>query len=510
MIKKYLYRAIPLLTALCLVIALSVPVSAASDPGTPIDISDSIKEVSFVGDEAYVTYDVPLDPFSIVYGQKVGEDTTSHILNTTYIQLFQDSYTTTFFTSFYEISELSLSYNNSYACYFAQGGTTDALVDVYDQITHVIINGVFYEVTAFASGSSLYLSTFASDNTKPSQSGEYLVRIIRYTSSTARVGVYSASEETLSVSLVYHDTVINTDAYEFIYGSTYPLGWYSSNIKVIDVSDLRSGSSFDVTFDYRFSADFEGTVSGGGLQFYAVFFDQDWNAAGTMFFEELDFTATASSSRYTTSFVLPEGAEYFYIYVDLDSLNVLECKSYEFVMTDLDLTVAMSSVEYNSKQMDLIEEKLDEIISGGEAGEDLIAGGDRLENAGAGLGDDIGAIQDFENVYMGQLEDNLDDIIAGADISMLSASLSFVQIYLDKIVDGVPIQYIVVFTLPFLIGLFMYIVGHPVRAPRPDTSGDTVTRETFTETTILTGKHAGETRSTRTVTTSQEIGRTHN
>ena len=88
--------------------------------------------------------------------------------------------------------------------------------------------------------------------------------------------------------------------------------------------------------------------------------------------------------------------------------------------------------------------------------------------------------------------------------------LMFVQRYLNKIVAGIPSKYLIVFTLPMLFGLFMYIVGHPVRAPRPDTSGDQVTRETFTETTILKGPHAGRVSATRTVTTSQEIGRVHN
>lgn len=137
-------------------------------------------------------------------------------------------------------------------------------------------------------------------------------------------------------------------------------------------------------------------------------------------------------------------------------------------------------------------------------------GGDKIQDAGDGLGDNIGEIQDFEDQYMGQLEDNLDDIIAGADISMLVAPLSFVQRYLNKIVAGVPSQYLVVFTLPMLFGIFMYIVGHPVRAPQPDRTGDTVTRETFTTSTVLAGPKAGRSTTVRTVTTSREIGRVHN
>ena len=153
---------------------------------------------------------------------------------------------------------------------------------------------------------------------------------------------------------------------------------------------------------------------------------------------------------------------------------------------------------------------LDDIYTGGSAGDDLIAGGDRIEDAGAGLGDDIGAIQDFEEEYMGQLDDNIDEVLQAADLTWLYPALGFVQRYLNKIVAAIPSKYLIVFTLPMFFGLFMYIVGHPIRAPRPDTSGDEVTREIFTQTHILTGKGAGSVRSTRTVTTSREIGRVHN
>lgn len=181
------------------------------------------------------------------------------------------------------------------------------------------------------------------------------------------------------------------------------------------------------------------------------------------------------------------------------------------------LQYTIKAVQELQKQMDDISrveqeqnEKLDDIISGGSAGEDLMAGSDKLEDAGSDLGDDLGSIQDFEDQYMGQLDDNMDEVIAGADLTWIYPALSFVQRYLNKIVAAIPSKYLIVFTLPMFFGLFMYIVGHPVRAPRPDTSGDEVTRETFTETHILTGKNAGTVRSTRTVTTSREIGRVHN
>ena len=185
---------------------------------------------------------------------------------------------------------------------------------------------------------------------------------------------------------------------------------------------------------------------------------------------------------------------------------------FSFSMTDLESDLVQNQRLQNLKtavQSALAEQdkKLDNILTGGEAGQDLAAGGDRLESAGSDMGDDLGQIQDFEDQYMGQLDDNMDDVIKGAELTWIYPALAFVQRYLNKIVAGIPSKYLIVFTLPMFFGLFMYIVGHPVRAPRPDTSGDQVTRETFTTTEILTGKGAGNIRTTRTTTTSREIGR---
>lgn len=174
------------------------------------------------------------------------------------------------------------------------------------------------------------------------------------------------------------------------------------------------------------------------------------------------------------------------------------------------LDEVLQQQQQTNDKLDDANGKLDDLISGGSGADDLIEGGNKIEGAGSGLGEDIGKIEDFENQYMGQLEDNLGDVIAGADLTWLYPPLMFVQRYINKIVAAIPSKYLIVFTLPMLFGLFMYIVGHPVRAPRPDTSGDQVTRETFTETTILSGPNAGRVSSTRTVTTSQEIGRIHN
>ena len=153
--------------------------------------------------------------------------------------------------------------------------------------------------------------------------------------------------------------------------------------------------------------------------------------------------------------------------------------------------------------------KLDELVTGGSAGDKVSSGGNKIEQSSGSLSDNMDQIQDFEDQQFGNLDAGMGTVIAGGDVSYLVAPLGFIHTYTNKIVAAIPSSYLVVFTLPMLFGVFMFIVGHPIRAPQPDTSGDQVTRETFTTTTVLDGKHKGSTTTTRTVTTSQEIGRRH-
>lgn len=131
------------------------------------------------------------------------------------------------------------------------------------------------------------------------------------------------------------------------------------------------------------------------------------------------------------------------------------------------------------QQQQQTNDKLDDIINGGSAGEDLIDKNDQLTDIGDDLKENMDQIQDFEDQYFGQFEDNLGDVVDAADISFLYVPLGFVQRYLNKIVAAIPSKYLVVFTLPMLFGLFLYIVGHPVRAPRPERKSDSESRKSM-------------------------------
>lgn len=150
-----------------------------------------------------------------------------------------------------------------------------------------------------------------------------------------------------------------------------------------------------------------------------------------------------------------------------------------------------------------IENATDEIMSGGQAGAELENDTGKLDQSADDLTNGVGEIDKFEDDLFADVENNLDEIIDGANINGIAAPLFFVQSYVEKIFGAIPSNYRVVFTLPIFFGIFLYIIGHPVRAPRPDTSGDLVTRETFTTTEVLSGRNAGATTTTRTVTQSR-------
>lgn len=152
-----------------------------------------------------------------------------------------------------------------------------------------------------------------------------------------------------------------------------------------------------------------------------------------------------------------------------------------------------------------ISSATNEIMNGGAEGEELDQKDDILADSAGSVNDGIGQIEDFQSGYMNTAAMELKNLSSSVNINLLATPLKFVQKYSNKVVAGIPSAYLLVFTLPMMFGLAMYILGHPVRAPRPDTSGDEVIRETKTE--ILEGNNAG--RVTVTRTTSREIGRVH-
>lgn len=295
-------------------------------------------------------------------------------------------------------------------------------------------------------------------------------------------------------------------SYNYSAGEVLYLNFQMLSDKKFDLTNIPNGTV--ITYYYTISVGSTSSFSTTGVNVFTQYFNTDGEYISQQVTPVDEVWVNPRTSSVTIS--RATGSSCFSSYIAWDRLSSSSAGTLKASLSQVTLTFSISSLYRLQQETGKTNKLLEDLISGGSAGDDLMAGSDRLEDAGAGLGDDIGQIKDFEDQYMGQLEDNLDDIIAsGADLSLLVAPLSFVHTYVNKIVQGVPSKYLLVFTLPMLFGIFLYIVGHPVRAPRPDISGDQVTRETFTETTVLTGPNAGRVSSTRTVSTSQEIGRVH-
>lgn len=329
------------------------------------------------------------------------------------------------------------------------------------------------------------------------------------------VGSYSSTftqaDTRLLISLLGTDFVIDaTNGYQ--YYSFSPTGG-----NILDLTDFPEGTyaTFDIdiaygNFYYGTSNLFQYALNDAFFNYYATYDPPGFTKYDAHFNLNCKINLNGDSEM-----------KYGAYAVSLEEFNLGD---YTLTVNSIRVTFSVDGLlswyEQTGKTNKLLEEvidkigdtndRLDDIISGGTAGEDLINKGDQIENAGSGLGGSIADITDFENKYFGDIDSGLDNVLAAFDVTSLSAPLFFIKDYIDRIMVRIPMQYALVFTLPFALGIFMYIVQHPIRAPSPDKSGDIVTRETFTTTTVLSGKNAGRSTTTKTVTTSHEIGRESN
>lgn len=124
--------------------------------------------------------------------------------------------------------------------------------------------------------------------------------------------------------------------------------------------------------------------------------------------------------------------------------------------------------EYNGDDpaMDLINDKLDLLISGGSAAGSLGSAGNHLEDASGSvsnqagsLSSDIGSVSGFESGLMNDIESSFSKINISSDVGKFSTSLAFISGYAQSIFDGVN-DWKIAITLPLFLGLFFGICQH--------------------------------------------------
>ena len=194
-------------------------------------------------------------------------------------------------------------------------------------------------------------------------------------------------------------------------------------------------------------------------------------------FQELSGTSPASAS-YVMPFVRVRsyiiGQEQVWVHISFQGLHT-------------GLSVDLSTVLENSNQMQAIKDKLDDlnssignvgdkidgtndrldqIISGGDAGDSLGSAGDKLVGSSGVVSDkadsvvgDIGSVGNFESGLMSDINNTIGKIDVAKSVGKFNTSLAFISNYAQLIFDGVD-EWQVALTLPLFLGLFFGICQH--------------------------------------------------
>lgn len=107
------------------------------------------------------------------------------------------------------------------------------------------------------------------------------------------------------------------------------------------------------------------------------------------------------------------------------------------------LTWLESSLDYLANSIKLA------IFGDDSADDDLVAGS-------GGVSGGLGDVQDFENGYLGSIQDGMGDLSADVDVNFLASTFAFIGGRVGSVYDGLG-DYSVVFLLPVFIGLFFML-----------------------------------------------------
>lgn len=175
------------------------------------------------------------------------------------------------------------------------------------------------------------------------------------------------------------------------------------------------------------------------------------------------YCGTASGSTGSYDVVLSAQASHTALSVDINT--VLE-NSNQMQVIQGKLDDLQSSIGSVGDKIDGTNDRLDQIITGGEAGDSLGAAGDQLEDSSGAVSDkadsvtdDIGSVGDFESGVMDDINDTFGQIDVASGVGKFNTSLAFISNYVQLIFKGVE-DWEVAITLPLFLGLFFGICQH--------------------------------------------------
>ena len=310
----------------------------------------------YSGDDVIVTYDLPLKPYTDIYGFETGETTPTFIKSSGNLHFWQDTIDDTW-------------YDFDCIVYYAQGDETVLEEDQDYYIYYFMDVGVqeLTETTHFAIDDSYYSISWS-----PSSNGVYLCDIdsdvdftVLYNYRTGYVEFRCKQDFSFDeLGFGYLETFGEVAEYERISGAIWPLGMTNSKENVIDVSDIRSGHDFTIKFNVQTYLNIDGNITTPSSTYVAYWLDENYELMRSSSFA-VDYgdmeLVDDTSFNFSITFTVPEGAEYFYVRFNTGYFYVNECYEVMWSVRGLTMSATLSAIEDNSRTMTQVTTKLNQI-----------------------------------------------------------------------------------------------------------------------------------------------------
>ena len=460
---KYRRQVLAVLSFLVMVLyaassLLTVPAAAISQK--VLQISDYITEKIYDGDEVLIVYDLLQQPSAFLWGYEDDGSTTSIVRNAESFRFEQDvetqtsTITTFHFTSasvltftetlydtyFYDFADASFPLDVDVVCVTAS--SSDWYVPLQSPLsraTYVNDDGV--QIIGYGNPALYGDGSFAAfDNgqywfVELDSAGEYAERIWSVGAGDCGIRLWSTAAST---------EIINE--YDYFYGAIYPLGTVGGIVNVFEIDDLKTGSYFYVLFEIAGGINYTGTAGDARVKCRALYYDE--NGKKISYAEDLiEIPSFDGSTTFThaCSLTVPDDATYCCIEYLWMKTAVAECEMYEVALTDFTMICPISAVEDNSRTMEAIQDKLDDLD------ESISDVKDRLDSVNQSIQDtndkldDLGDKQDQANEKLDDIDQNIGtlpgeigDEIQGIIDSENDKATASGQEFVDKIMEALP------------------------------------------------------------------------
>lgn len=391
--------------AVALVINCVLSVPALAVEYSKIDISDYVSGKEYSGNDVIVTYDLPLRPYTELYAFATGS--TLPELISEYngnLYFYQDT-----------IDETWSYFDESLLLDMDDAIVSDAGGDLICEWQLQFDYGVLFECTALRFDEEYHTIQWDDiDDAHESVRGivDDLTLIIVYDGYRSILTMqWPNTLQTRDIGFGDLIEVADVAEYQRINGNMFPLGKTNGATNMIDVSDIRSGYGFTLSFDLSFTIDHdsESDLDGNVATFDAVWLDKNQEEVDRSQFEiDLIPYRDHANLQYDIDFTVPEGAAFFYLRLNTGYFYVNTAYEFSWVFRNISMTTTLSSIEENSQTMGKVVYKLDEIdgkIDG------VIDGLGNIEDVLDGVNDKLDDTNDKLDELPGNIGDEMQDII---------------------------------------------------------------------------------------------------